>query len=118
MGKNYLDNKKFEETIKAYLIDKKPNEDALTEFILLLINNILNTFTFTTVDRDDVQQECFILVLRKLHKFESDRGTTAFNYFSTVIFNQVRLMYSKTRTYNKNLSNYKNLIEYLDKDPN
>lgn len=113
MSKNYLDNKAFEETIKNYLVDKKPSEDKLTEFLLLLINNILNTFTFTTIDREDVAQECFILLLRKLHKFEPGRGTTAFNYFSTVIFNQVRLMYSKNKTYTTNLGNYKSLQEYL-----
>lgn len=118
MGKNYLDNKAFEETIKNYLIEKEPHEIALTEFLLLLINNILNTFTFTTIDRDDVSQECFILLLRKLHKFETGRGTTAFNYFSTVIFNQVRLMYSKNKTYTKNLDNYKDLQEYLSNNSN
>lgn len=97
-SKNYINNKKFEETIKNYLASKagkKKFEGELVEQFDMLITNIINGFNFH-VDKDDAKQECFLLVFRTIKKFKPDKGA-AFNYFTTIIVNNLKLLFTKNR---------------------
>jgi DNA-directed RNA polymerase specialized sigma24 family protein len=110
MSKFYLDNKRFEELIVLYLKhDKKkrkpkknPYEDELMALFDILISTILESFKFN-VDLDDAKQECFLLIIKKLKNFDPNHGS-AFNYFTTVILNNLRLVYTKAKKYDKKIA--------------
>lgn len=110
MSKFYLDNQRFEELIVLYLKhDKKkrkpkknPYEDELMGLFDILISTILESFKFD-VDLDDAKQECFLLIIKKLKNFDPNHGS-AFNYFTTVILNNLRLVYTKAKKYDKKIA--------------
>lgn len=96
-SKNYINNKKFEDTIKKYLTrgGKKKHEAELMEMFDTLIDNIVLAFNFHT-EKEDAKQDCFLLVLKTLKKFKPGKGK-AFNYFSTIIINNLKLIYTKNK---------------------
>ena len=109
MGKNhYIDNKRFEQVIRGYLEDNSAYETELVELLDTLITNILMSFKFR-VDYDDAKQECFMLAFKTLKNFKPGSGS-AFNYFTTVIVNNLKLLYTKDKKYNKKLQDYRELI--------
>ena len=109
MSGHYLDNKRVEELISNYLEDPESNEEELMAMFDLLITNIIGSFNFS-VDVDDAKQECFLLILKTLKKFKKSSGS-AFNYFTTIIINNLKLIYSKNKKYQIKIDNYKKLIE-------
>lgn len=102
---HYLNNKRFEEVIHGYLDDSEKYEEELVELLDILITNILMSFKFK-VDFDDAKQECFMLVFKTLKNFKPKSGS-AFNYFTTVIVNNLKLLYTKNKKYNKKLQDYR-----------
>ena len=104
MANHYIDNGRFEILIKEYSTDIRDNENELMEMFDLLITNILMGFRFD-VEFDDAKQECFWLILRVLKNFDRESGS-AFNYFTTVIANNCRLIYSKDKKYADKISRY------------
>ena len=105
---HYIDNKRFEEVIRGYLEDNSAFEDELVELLDILITNILMSFKFR-VDPDDAKQECFMLAFKTLKNFKPGNGS-AFNYFTTVIVNNLKLLYTKDKKYNKKLQDYRELV--------
>ena len=103
--KHYIDNKKFEETIFNYLENPKEYEDELIGQLDLLITSILISFKFK-VDLDDAKQECFVLSLKVLKNFTREKGS-AFNYFTTVIVNNLKLIYTKNKKYQEKIQQYR-----------
>lgn len=103
--KHYIDNKKFEETIFNYVENKEDYEAELIEQLDLLITSILISFKFK-VDFDDAKQECFVLCLKVLKNFTREKGS-AFNYFTTVIVNNLKLMYTKNKKYQEKMQQYR-----------
>lgn len=104
MKNYYIDNKKFEEIILLYQQDPKTYEEDLVSLFDLLISNIIDSFRFK-VDPDDARQECFTLVLKTVKNFKPRKGT-AFNYFTTIIVNNLKLLYTREKKYNKKIENY------------
>lgn len=106
MGKKmyYINNKRFEEIIPLYLRCPKSYEEELMGLFDLLITNIIESFKFS-IDKEDAKQECFLLILKTLNNFEPTKGS-AFNYFTTVIVNNLKLLYTKNRKYEKKISEY------------
>ena len=115
-GKHYIDNEVFEQTIQDYLVDPRKNEDALVKQLDLLISSILISFKFK-VDHDDAKQECFLLSLKVLKNFTHQRGS-AFNYFTTVIVNNLKLIYTKNKRYAEKMQEHKDrqIKSFLDQD--
>tara|TARA_R100001086_G_scaffold157758_2_gene84445 strand:+ start:381 stop:737 length:357 start_codon:yes stop_codon:yes gene_type:complete len=109
MGKKvyYIDNKRFEEIIPLYLLSHEDYEEELMGLFDLLITNILESFKFN-IDKDDAKQECFLLILKTLKNFQPSKGS-AFNYFTTVIINNLKLLYTKNKKYEKKMSEYQEL---------
>jgi DNA-directed RNA polymerase specialized sigma24 family protein len=105
---HYLNNKRFEEVILGYLQEPKEYEDELVSLLDILITNILISFKFK-VDFDDAKQECFVLVFKTLKNFKPRSGS-AFNYFTTVIVNNLKLLYTKNKKYQKKLQDYREVI--------
>ena len=104
MNNHYIDNKRFEEIILLYQQDPKTHEDDLVSLFDLLITNIIESFRFK-VDPDDAKQECFALILKTVKNFKPRKGT-AFNYFTTIIVNNLKLMYTRNKKYNQKIENY------------
>ena len=115
MGKNvhYIDNKRFEEIIVLYLQNREDHEEELMGLFDLLITNIIESFKFN-IDKEDAKQECFLLILKTLKNFQSAKGS-AFNYFTTVIVNNMKLLYTKNKKYEKKISEYVDLMSDHDK---
>tara|TARA_Y100001951_G_C11218837_1_gene227485 strand:- start:489 stop:821 length:333 start_codon:yes stop_codon:yes gene_type:complete len=105
----YLNNKHFETVIKLYLQDKAQHEDELIELFDILITNILEGFHFK-IDDEDAKQECFLLVLKTLNNFSPEKGS-AFNYFTTVILNNCKLLYTKDKRYKEKLEKYRKKLD-------
>ena len=101
---HYINNKEFETTIKLYLDDPDTYEDDLINMFDLLITNIIESFKFS-IDKEDAKQECFLLVLKTLKNFTPSKGS-AFNYFTTVIVNNLKLLYTKDKRYKTKINNY------------
>ena len=104
MNNHYIDNKRFEEIILLYQQDPETYEDDLVSLFDLLITNIIESFRFK-VDPDDAKQECFALVLKTVKNFKPRKGT-AFNYFTTIVVNNLKLMYTRNKKYNQKIENY------------
>lgn len=111
MKKHYIDNEEFERIILSYKEDPENHEEDLVSLFDLLINNIVDSFNFK-VDSDDAKQECFALVLKTVKNFTPKKGT-AFNYFTTVIVNNLKLLYTREKKYNEKIENYINLHKDL-----
>ena len=109
---HYIDNKEFEQIIKDYLVDEDTHEARLCELLDLLITNILHSFKFS-VDFDDAKQECFLISFKTLKKFKPENGS-AFNYFTTVIVNNLKLIYTKEKKYREKLAKLKERLEAND----
>tara|TARA_Y100001937_G_scaffold120274_1_gene177261 strand:- start:315 stop:680 length:366 start_codon:yes stop_codon:yes gene_type:complete len=102
---DYIDNAKFEQLIDQFRSGDKQKEDELFGMFDILIDRLMLSYKFK-VDREEAKQECFLLILKVLNNFNKDSGQ-AFNYFTTVILNNLRLLYSKSKKYNEKLENYK-----------
>ena len=111
--KNYLNNKRFEEIISLYKNDPKVYEDELFELFDILITNIIEGFKFS-VDKDDAKQDCYLLIIKTLKNFRGEKGT-AFNYFTTVIVNNLKLIYTKNKKRRERHDQY--IEDFTDKLP-
>lgn len=105
---HYIDNSEFEKVIKGYLKNPSEHEDRLIELLDLLITNILMSFKFN-VDFDDAKQECFLLAFKTLKNFKPENGA-AFNYFTTVIVNNLKLMFTKNKKYRLKIQKYEEMM--------
>ena len=104
MANHYIDNERFEEIILLYQKEPETYQDDLVSLFDLLITNIIESFRFK-VDPDDAKQECFALVLKTVKNFKPRKGT-AFNYFTTIVVNNLKLMYTRNKKYNQKIENY------------
>jgi DNA-directed RNA polymerase specialized sigma subunit len=102
--KNYINNKEFELLISKYKKNPKKHEEELMKMFDLLIENIIEGFKFK-IDKDDAKQDCFYLILKTLKNFKAKKGT-AFTYFTTIILNNLKLLYSKNKRYNTKMQGY------------
>lgn len=105
---HYIDNKRFEELIQVYLVCPSSIDTELMVMFDQLISNIIDAFRFN-VEKDDAKQDCFVLILKTLKNFTTDKGS-AFNYFTTVILNNLKLVYSKGKRYDEKIANYRQHI--------
>jgi DNA-directed RNA polymerase specialized sigma subunit len=108
---SYLDNERFEKVIAGYKTHPSIWEDELIDNFDLLIKNIFDGFKFQGVEFDDVRQDCFLLIFSKIINFSPEKGT-AFNFFTTVILNNIRLMYSKEKRQKEKVQAY--LLKMLE----
>jgi len=104
MKNHYIDNEEFENIILSYQQEPEIYEDKLVSLFDLLITNIIESFRFK-VDPDDAKQDCFTLVLKTVKNFKPRKGT-AFNYFTTIVVNNLKLMYTREKKYNQKIENY------------
>ena len=111
----YIDNKKFETLIQEFKSGNRQGENELFEMFDTLISRLMLSFKFN-VDHEEAKQECFLLILKVLKNFNRESGQ-AFNYFTTVILNNLRLLYSKNKKYNEKLESYRNHKMGVPKNP-
>tara|TARA_R110002051_G_scaffold207372_2_gene272810 strand:- start:4049 stop:4408 length:360 start_codon:yes stop_codon:yes gene_type:complete len=103
-GNHYINNKELETLIIKYQGDPDTYGNELFEMYDLLISNIMDSFGFA-VDRDDAKQECFLLLLKTVKNFDCDKGS-AFNFFTTIIVNNLKLIYTKNKKYSEKMNEY------------
>jgi DNA-directed RNA polymerase specialized sigma subunit len=101
---NYINNKRFEELIALHCSGISEHDSELMENFNSLIDNIISAFHFN-VDKEDAKQECFVLILKTLNNFNSNSGS-AFNYFTTVILNNLKLVTTKAKRHRQKLEDY------------
>tara|TARA_R110000796_G_C14476808_1_gene426215 strand:- start:718 stop:1059 length:342 start_codon:yes stop_codon:yes gene_type:complete len=104
MKNHYINNEDFERIILSYQQEPENYENELVSLFDVLITNIIESFRFK-VDPDDAKQECFTLVLKTVKNFKPRKGT-AFNYFTTIVVNNLKLMYTREKKYNIKIENY------------
>ena len=104
MKNHYIDNDEFERIILSYQEEPEIYEEDLVSLFDLLIGNIIDSFRFK-VDADDAKQDCFTLVLKTVKNFKPRKGT-AFNYFTTIVVNNLKLMYTREKKYQQKIDNY------------
>lgn len=100
----YLNNKKFEQLIKLHCSGNYEFQDELMGCFDILIGNIIDAFHFK-VDKEDAKQDCFVLILKTLRNFKPENGS-AFNYFTTVIVNNLKLVATKIKRHRLKLEAY------------
>tara|TARA_R100001086_G_scaffold141413_1_gene74244 strand:- start:1134 stop:1475 length:342 start_codon:yes stop_codon:yes gene_type:complete len=103
-GKHYINNAEFEKLISLYKQDPREYENELFEMFDILISNIVTGFSFK-LDEEDAKQECFLLILKTLKNFNPEMGN-AFNYFTTIILNNLKLLYTKNKKYIEKIDAY------------
>lgn len=114
MGRNYIDNEKFEDMILRYQAAKdKPRrrreylriQEELVGQFYLLAENLLRAFNFRLVDRDEALQEGVFVCLQRVECFDPNRRgqngekCKAFNYLTTCCLNHFRQMYRSNKHY-------------------
>ena len=104
MKNYYINNEEFEKLILLYKDDPEAHEEELVSLFDLLITNIIESFKFK-VDPDDAKQDCFALVLKTIKNFKPRKGT-AFNYFTTIIVNNLKLIYTREKKYQAKIDGY------------
>lgn len=107
--KNYIDNKRFQYLVLNFS-GNQGNEEYVNELVKnldLLITNILMSFGFK-VDHDDAKQECFVLCFKVIPNFTEAKGS-AFNYFTTVILNNLKLIFTKNKKYMQKIAEYRKM---------
>jgi|TARA_R110001583_G_scaffold119005_1_gene270414 DNA-directed RNA polymerase specialized sigma subunit len=109
--KHYIDNNKFEELIKLYKQKPSEYEEELFAMFDMLISNIIVGFSFK-LEEDDAKQECFLLILKTLKNFNPEMGN-AFNYFTTIILNNLKLLYTKKKKYAEKIEAYTDMKKDL-----
>lgn len=111
--KYYVDNTHFEEVIKKYLSKngKKKHEAELTRLLDLVISGILSGMNFK-IDKEDAKQDCFLLVFKTLKKFKPGKGK-AFNYFSTIIINNLKFLYTKDKKEKERQKKYLDDLSFI-----
>jgi len=109
---HYINNEEFEKLILSYQEDPKTYEDELVSLFDLLITNIIESFKFK-LDPDDAKQDCFTLVLKTIKNFKPKKGT-AFNYFTTIIVNNLKLLYTRDKKYRIKMEKYTELKKDLN----
>jgi DNA-directed RNA polymerase specialized sigma subunit len=109
---HYINNEEFEKLILSYQQDPKTYEDELVSLFDVLITNIIESFKFK-LDPDDAKQDCFTLVLKTIKNFKPKKGT-AFNYFTTIIVNNLKLLYTRDKKYRIKIEKYTQLKKDLN----
>lgn len=109
MSKNYIDNEEFERIILSYKEDPKTHEEEFVNLFELLISNIVESFRFN-VPSEDAKQDCFALILKTVRNFKPKKGT-AFNFFTTIIVNNLKLLYTKDKKYNEKIERYMDKVK-------
>ena len=110
-NKHYINNSEFEKLIALYKENPKEHETELFGLFDILISNIISGFSFN-LEEDDAKQECFRLILKTLKNFDPKMGN-AFNYFTTIILNNLKLLYTKEKKYAEKLDTYTELKKDL-----
>jgi DNA-directed RNA polymerase specialized sigma subunit len=104
---HYINNKELESLINLYKDDQEKYGNELFGMFDILITNIMDSFGFE-VEKDDAKQDCFLLILKTLRNFDTTKGS-AFNFFTTIIVNNLKLVYSKNKKYAEKIEQYRKL---------
>jgi len=93
-GKNVYFTQDHQAAIEKYIVSKDSKERNHLYMTLIgpalseMINNIVYTFKFTSLPNiDNLKEDCMHHLVTTLNKFDSERGSKAFSYFSLIVKN-------------------------------
>lgn len=97
---HYIDNGKFESLIQLYqeTEDESVRDTLIKDYFYVLAYRIVKSFKFRHVDDDDALQEAVIICFKRIAHFDPARGK-AFNFFTTLIVNQLKGLYRKNKNH-------------------
>lgn len=77
-----------------------------------LVDKIVYTYKFTTLPNiEELQQDCKVMLVTILHKFDPDKGHKAFSYFSVITKNWFIAQVKKNKKKNQRETSLENQIE-------
>ena len=107
MSRHYLNNREFEKNLTEYKINPTPElQLILWQSFELIAGNVLKKYKMNESDREDGIQDCVIVMADKIVRWDKIRGN-AFNYFTTISFNQLRQNWRTLKNYYKLIDNAK-----------
>lgn len=107
----YIDNKRFEVLILEYKKGNVEVEDELFEMFYTLVSKIYDGFRFS-IDKENASQDCMLLIVKTLKDFDPNRGK-AFNFFTTLIVNNLKKIFTKEKRHTQKIDNYTEHVKYL-----
>lgn len=99
MDNIYLNNDEFLEHIKDSR-QKGYVTDALARDFILLVDNIQRSKFFNAYRKDildDMKGECLYVMVKKFEKFDPEKNTSPFSYFTRIVFNTSYNVYKKMK---------------------
>lgn len=99
MDKIYLNKTDF----LRHLTDSRKKgyvSDELAKDFILLIDNIQKSKYFNAYHKDildDMKGECLLTMVRKFDKFDPEKNTSPFSYFTRLVFNTSYNVYRKMK---------------------
>ena len=94
----------FREKITIAYNNHEEAKKYLTDAFYILARNIVAYSRYKLIDDEEAVQNMVFLSLQKSDRFDENRGSTAFNYFSTVFLNSLRGDFRAAKNYT-NLKN-------------
>jgi len=89
----------IDELTSLYLSTKdKRVFNKLCDLLTLMATKLVDWVKIKHIEREDAIQECLIVALEKIERFDSSRGK-AFNFFTTIMLNNLRSVYRKNKRY-------------------
>lgn len=99
MNKMYLDKKTFLKHINESRSNGYVTNELAKDFIML-IDNIQKSKFFNKYRKDildDMKGECLYVMVKKFEKFDPNKNTSPFSYFTRLVFNTSYNVYKKMK---------------------
>ena len=98
MANTYLKNKDlFNMLIHWRKTDEHKAGEKLAEYFYLIANNLIKKFYFTDVEKEELVQEAVLRCWEYQHKFDPNKSTSAFAYFTSTVYNVYRIHFNKEK---------------------
>lgn len=109
-GKDHFDLPKFEaEYVKSKNVYEISQVFLINAFYLIA-KNVVAWKRFKFVEADDAIQEGIIISFERIEKFDPSRGSPAFNFLTTCIYNHLKQQYRSASNYNNFIKKYQDHI--------
>ncbi len=115
--KHYVDKAELvKEVAKSQSLHKVTDE--LADMFILMVDGV--AYRFGNLGyygiREDVKQDCLLLLIQKYKNFDLTRNSSCFAYITTIIYNQIRYQLTKNKRYIERSEKINTSIrEYINK---
>jgi DNA-directed RNA polymerase sigma subunit (sigma70/sigma32) len=99
---------------KEISLEYEDAKNHMGRAFVILAQNIVDYAQFNLLEKEDATQEGILVCFEKVDRFEPQKGK-AFNYFTTVLLNQLRQNHRSLRNYNELKRRYQQHCEVVFK---